>query len=159
MTTYSAVFRTDKNMSYLGATYDGVPSVPDAEGLWFGGVMTIDVSLKHIGAFTCPATVCSSCPQGKAPSADETDCVQCLEGSNTFSTWGVCEPCKGTAKRDSSGLYTSCQDCAVGKRYSDMETGCVCEKGQYDNDGMCEECDETTMTCPGEGVAVSEVAG
>jgi hypothetical protein len=159
MTTYSAVFRTDKNMSYLGATYDGVPSVPDAEGLWFGGVMTVDVSLKHIGAFTCPADVCSSCPQGKAPSADETDCVQCLEGSNTFSTWGVCEPCKGTAKRDSSGLYTGCQDCAVGKRYSDMDTGCVCEKGQYDNDGMCEECDETTMTCPGGGVAVSEVAG
>jgi hypothetical protein len=154
MSTYSAVFRTAKNMSYLGPTYDGVPSKPDADGMWFGGVVTIDVKVEHIGELSCPADLCSSCPPGKEPSADQAGCVKCAEGTNTYSTYGICENCTGTAQKDSADLFTRCQDCPQVQRYSEREKRCVCQDGFYlDKRGTCEACDPdpAVVTCPGGG--------
>jgi hypothetical protein len=164
MATYSAIIRTTKNMSYLGRTYDGLPSKPDATGKWFGGVITVDVSLRHIGARACPAEVCSSCPAGKQPSSENTDCVSCTD--NTYSTYGICVACEGTAAADSvSGFPTQCAQCVEGKRYSERDLGCVCQHDHFTNVNdelapKCEICDEEAMTCPGGGhIIVDAVSG
>jgi hypothetical protein len=128
MSTFSAPFRTTIDMSSLGETYDGIAARPDADGMWFGGVVTIDMSLEHINQRSCPADLCSSCLAGKQPTADETGCAPC--SGNTYSIFGVCQPCRGTAVED-NGLFTQCQPCSVGKRYSERNVGCVCMPGWY----------------------------
>ena len=127
MSTFSAPFRTKVDMSYLGGTYDGLPSAPDADGLWFGGVVTIDMSLEHISQRSCPADLCSNCPAGKQPDATG-GCAPC--SGNTFSIFGICKPCRGTAAMD-HGLYTQCEPCAGYTRYSEPNSGCVCVPGRY----------------------------
>lgn len=164
MATFSAPFRTTNNMSYLGEIYDGVPSKPDADGKWFGGVVTVDVSLKHIGSRACPAELCSACPAGKQLSSEETDCTPCT--GNTYSTYGMCVPCKGVAEADrTSGLQTQCAQCEAGKQYGERDAECVCQHGHFAVNILgqvptCEDCDDTVMTCPGGGhIMVDAVSG
>lgn len=98
------------------------------------------------------STRCTSCPAGKQPNVQYTDCNECPDGS--FSTDGVCVGCGGGTTNSPDWMScvgcetfganrygvgsAQCLSCATGKQPNQMRTACEdCPQLTLGRDGLC----------------------